>query len=109
LLILDEPTAGVDPVSRRLFWEMLYALSAQGITILVTTHYMDEAQSCDRVGFVFNGTKLREGIPSELIKSLGVDNLEDVFIDLVEKETHMSVKSRFDKLSFIQERENAEI
>jgi len=109
LLILDEPTAGVDPVSRRLFWEMLYALSAQGITILVTTHYMDEAQSCDRVGFVFNGTKLLEGKPNELIKSLGANNLEDVFIDLVEKETHMTVKSRFDKLSFIQEREDAEI
>ncbi|MDK2866684.1 MAG: drug efflux transport system ATP-binding protein [Clostridiales bacterium] len=107
LLILDEPTAGVDPVSRRLFWEMLYELSAQGITILVTTHYMDEAQSCDRVGFVFDGRKLLEGEPETLIKEMQLKNLEDVFIKLVEQETHMSVKTRFDKLAFIKEGEDA--
>jgi ABC-2 type transport system ATP-binding protein len=107
LLILDEPTAGVDPVSRRLFWEMLYELSAQGITILVTTHYMDEAQSCDRVGFVFDGRKLLEGAPETLIHEMGLKNLEDVFIKLVEQETHMSVKTRFDKLSFIKEGKDA--
>ena len=110
LLILDEPTAGVDPVSRRLFWEMLYELSAQGITILVTTHYMDEAQSCDRVGFVFNGQKLEEGKPEAVIQKMACKNLEDVFIKLVERETHLSVKTRFDKLAFIKEaREDAEV
>ncbi len=102
LLILDEPTAGVDPVSRRLFWEMLFELSKQGITILVTTHYMDEAQSCDRVGFVFSGQKLIEGSPKELIKAHGANNLEDVFIELVEKETHTSIKHSFENLKFIK-------
>ncbi len=105
LLILDEPTAGVDPVSRRLFWEMLFELSKQGITILVTTHYMDEAQSCDRVGFIFSGRKLIEGIPEALIKAYDANNLEDVFIELVEKETHTSIKHSFDNLKFIREGE----
>lgn len=102
LLILDEPTAGVDPVSRRLFWEMLFELSKQGITILVTTHYMDEAQSCDRVGFVFSGQKLIEGRPKALIEAHGANNLEDVFIELVEKETNTSIKHSFENLKFIK-------
>ena len=102
LLILDEPTAGVDPVSRRLFWEMLFELSKQGITILVTTHYMDEAQRCDRVGFVFSRQKLIEGRPKDLIEAHGANNLEDVFIELVEKETHTSIKHSFENLKFIK-------
>ncbi len=102
LLILDEPTAGVDPVSRRLFWEMLFELSKQGITILVTTHYMDEAQSCDRVGFVFSGTKLTEGTPEGIIESYKAKNLEDVFIQLVERETNTSIRHSFENLKFIR-------
>ncbi|MEJ8547792.1 ABC transporter ATP-binding protein [Brevibacillus borstelensis] len=86
LLILDEPTAGVDPVSRRIFWEVIHELAGQGMTILVTTHYMDEAQTCDWIGFIFFGNLLVQGSPSELIEHHGADNLEDVFIKLVKEE-----------------------
>jgi len=86
LLILDEPTAGVDPVSRRIFWDVIHELADQGITVLVTTHYMDEAQTCDWIGFIFFGDLLAEGTPQELIDQLGGGNLEDVFIDLVKRE-----------------------
>jgi ABC-2 type transport system ATP-binding protein len=86
LLILDEPTAGVDPVSRRIFWEAIHRLAEQGITVLVTTHYMDEAQTCDWIGFIFFGDLLAQGTPQELIQELGVSNLEDVFIALVQQE-----------------------
>jgi len=86
LLILDEPTAGVDPVSRRIFWEVIHQLAEEGITVLVTTHYMDEAQTCDWIGFIFFGDLLAEGTPQELIDQRGGGNLEDVFIDLVKRE-----------------------
>ncbi|NQF15189.1 ABC transporter ATP-binding protein [Brevibacillus sp. HB1.3] len=86
LLILDEPTAGVDPVSRRIFWDVIHELARQGITVLVTTHYMDEAQTCDWIGFIFFGNLLAEGTPQALIDRMGVSNLEDVFIDLVRQE-----------------------
>lgn len=86
LLILDEPTAGVDPVSRRIFWEVIHQLADEGITVLVTTHYMDEAQTCDWIGFIFFGDLLAEGTPRELIDQRGGGNLEDVFIDLVKRE-----------------------
>ncbi|QDX92604.1 ABC transporter ATP-binding protein [Brevibacillus laterosporus] len=86
LLILDEPTAGVDPVSRRIFWEVIHELAEQGITILVTTHYMDEAQTCDWIGFIFFGNLLAQGTPQQLMEELGEDNLEDVFIQLVKQE-----------------------
>lgn len=86
LLILDEPTAGVDPVSRRIFWDVIHELAEQGITVLVTTHYMDEAQTCDWIGFIFFGNLLAQGTPQELIERQSVGNLEDVFIDLVQQE-----------------------
>lgn len=86
LLILDEPTAGVDPVSRRIFWDVIHELAKQGITVLVTTHYMDEAQTCDWIGFIFFGNLLAQGTPQELIDRMGAGNLEDVFIDLVKQE-----------------------
>lgn len=86
VLILDEPTAGVDPVSRRIFWDVIHDLAKKGITILVTTHYMDEAQTCDWIGFIFFGNLLAQGTPQELIERLQVNNLEDVFITLVKQE-----------------------
>lgn len=98
LLILDEPTAGVDPVSRRIFWEMIYSLARQGITILVTTHYMDEASSCDLLGFIFNGKLIAIDTPEELIKNEQVSNLEDVFIKYVEKVTNQKIQSSFEDL-----------
>jgi ABC-2 type transport system ATP-binding protein len=67
LLFLDEPTAGVDPVSRREFWEMIHRLSARGTTVLVTTHYMDEAERCHRLAFIFRGSVLDVGTPEEIV------------------------------------------
>lgn len=83
LLILDEPTAGVDPVSRRIFWEVIHELAKQGITVLVSTHYMDEASTCDHIGFIFYGNLLTQGTPKQLMEEMGVPTLEDVFIQLV--------------------------
>jgi len=72
LLLLDEPTAGVDPGARRDFWEELFRLSAQGISILVTTHYMDEAERCHKLAYIAEGRLLTQGIPSEIISSQGL-------------------------------------
>jgi ABC-2 type transport system ATP-binding protein len=66
ILFLDEPTAGVDPVSRRQFWELLYALAASGTTIFVTTHYMDEAEQCQALAFIHRGRLVAEGSPAEI-------------------------------------------
>jgi ABC-2 type transport system ATP-binding protein len=67
LLFLDEPTGGVDPRGRRLFWDLIYELAAdRGMTVLVTTHYMDEAERCDRLAFILDGAKIAEGAPGEM-------------------------------------------
>jgi ABC-2 type transport system ATP-binding protein len=68
LLFLDEPTAGVDPVSRRDFWEQIHALSHHGTTVLLTTHYMDEAERCHRLAFIFRGELLDVGTPDEVVE-----------------------------------------
>ncbi|MEZ4221125.1 MAG: ABC transporter ATP-binding protein [Polyangiaceae bacterium] len=68
LLFLDEPTAGVDPVSRRDFWEQIHRLSAEGTTVLMTTHYMDEAERCHRLAFIFRGSVLDVGTPDEVVE-----------------------------------------
>jgi ABC-2 type transport system ATP-binding protein len=71
LLFLDEPTGGVDPKGRRVFWELIYELAAsRGMTVLVTTHYMDEAEQCDRLAFILNGKLIAEGEPDVLKDSL---------------------------------------
>lgn len=80
LLVLDEPTAGVDPVSRREFWKTITELSASGVTVLVTTHYMDEASVCDRIGFIYNGDIISINTPEGHYKEMGMDNIEDIFI-----------------------------
>ncbi len=66
ILFLDEPTAGVDPVSRREFWDMIYGLAGSGVTVFVTTHYMDEAEHCNTIGLMYGGRLIAEGNPDEL-------------------------------------------
>jgi len=66
ILFLDEPTSGVDPISRRNFWELIYHVASEGTTVLVTTHYMDEAEQCDRLGLIYRGKLIALGEPNEL-------------------------------------------
>jgi len=103
LLILDEPTAGVDPVSRRVFWQIIHTLKRQGITVLVTTHYMDEAESCDIVSFIFNGSIMDTDSPAGVIAKRGAGNLEDVFIGMVEESTNQKIDNSFMNIKFLTE------
>ena len=82
MLFLDEPTAGVDPAARRAFWESIYLLARGGTTILVTTHYMDEAERCERLAFLSRGHLIAVGSPAEVTQQFGTKNIEDVFIEL---------------------------
>jgi ABC-2 type transport system ATP-binding protein len=66
ILFLDEPTSGVDPISRRQFWDLIYELSARGTTVFITTHYMDEAEYCDRIGLIYRGELIALASPAEL-------------------------------------------
>ncbi|HXH10632.1 MAG TPA: ABC transporter ATP-binding protein [Alphaproteobacteria bacterium] len=66
IIFLDEPTSGVDPISRRQFWDLIYELSGQGVTVFVTTHYMDEAEYCDRIGLIHRGALIAVGTPQQL-------------------------------------------
>lgn len=94
LLVLDEPTAGVDPVSRRVFWDIIRQLSQEGITVLVSTHYMDEAESCDYLGFVFYGRLIAFGAPAEMKVRENKANLDDLFIHYVEHEAPDDPRNR---------------
>jgi ABC-2 type transport system ATP-binding protein len=76
LLFLDEPTAGVDPVSRRDFWDQIHRISEAGTTVLVTTHYMDEAERCHRLAFIFRGELLATGTPQEVVERRGLSVFE---------------------------------
>ena len=82
LLFLDEPTAGVDPAARQQFWEHIGRLSAEGTTILLTKHYMDEAERCERLVFLSGGRLIAEGSPAEITAHFGQPTLEAVFIEL---------------------------
>jgi ABC-2 type transport system ATP-binding protein len=82
LLFLDEPTAGVDPAARRAFWATIRDLAARGTTVLVTTHYMDEAERCDRLAFMSRGHLIAVGTKAEITARFGQPTIEDVFIAL---------------------------
>jgi ABC-2 type transport system ATP-binding protein len=85
LLFLDEPTAGVDPVSRRAFWDLLYELAAGGSTIFVTTHYMDEAEHCHRLAFIQQGRIVALGSPNEIKASVMRGQVLEVDCDAPDK------------------------
>ncbi len=83
ILFLDEPTAGVDPVFRRRFWDILYGLADEGTTLFVTTHYMDEAEFCRRISIMHDGRIVELGEPQELIRKHGQADLQETFIHLI--------------------------
>jgi ABC-2 type transport system ATP-binding protein len=78
IIFLDEPTSGVDPISRRQFWDLIYELSGKGVTVFVTTHYMDEAEYCDRIGLIYRGELIALGTP----ESLKTRMMEEEVLDL---------------------------
>ncbi|MBU0942130.1 MAG: ABC transporter ATP-binding protein [Bacteroidetes bacterium] len=82
IIFLDEPTGGVDPITRRQFWELIYAESHKGTTIFVTTHYMDEAEYCDRVSIMVEGKIEALDSPKKLKEYYQVDSMNDVFLKL---------------------------
>lgn len=82
IVFLDEPTGGVDPMARRQFWELIYRAADRGITVFVTTHYMDEAEYCDRVSIMVDGRIKALDTPAELKRQFGVETMYDVFLYL---------------------------
>ncbi len=89
IIFLDEPTSGVDPLNRRRFWQLIHDLAAGGVTIFVTTHYMDEAEYCDRLALIYRGELVAVGTPLELkqqrVRNGQLPSLEQVFISLIEE------------------------
>lgn len=81
-IFLDEPTGGVDPITRRQFWEQIYKVAGEGTTVFVTTHYMDEAEYCDRVSIMVDGRIDALGSPAKLKEQFRADSIEEVFIEL---------------------------
>jgi len=82
LVFLDEPTGGVDPLTRRQFWELIYDTAKQGVTIFVTTHYMDEAEYCDRLCILAEGQVKAIGSPSEIKKKFDAEDMDQVFYQI---------------------------
>jgi ABC-2 type transport system ATP-binding protein len=85
IVFLDEPTGGVDPITRREFWTLIYEASARGITIFVTTHYMDEAEYCNRVSIMVDGRIDALDSPANLMKNYSANSMDDVFLHLARK------------------------
>ena len=82
VVFLDEPTGGVDPITRRQFWEMIYKASYDGVTMFVTTHYMDEAEYCNRISMMVDGRIAALDTPANLKKQFDVDSMYDVFVKI---------------------------
>lgn len=85
IVFLDEPTGGVDPITRRRFWEMIYQASAKGVTVFVTTHYMDEAEYCDRVSIMVDGRIEALDHPQSLKEKYHKSSIDDIFQSLARK------------------------
>jgi len=86
VVFLDEPTSGVDPITRRQFWELIYEAAASGTTVLVTTHYMDEAEYCDRISIMVAGRIAALGPPAELKQEFEAASIDEVFVRLARSE-----------------------
>ena len=82
IVFLDEPTGGVDPITRRQFWELMYAKAEEGVTVFVTTHYMDEAEYCDRISIMVDGRIDAMGTPGDLKREFDADSVNEVFVRL---------------------------
>jgi ABC-2 type transport system ATP-binding protein len=82
VVFLDEPTGGVDPITRRRFWELIYETAADGTSVLVTTHYLDEAEYCNRISIMVSGAIAAMGTPAEVRRGLGAETLDEVFLRL---------------------------
>jgi len=87
IIFLDEPTGGVDPVTRRQFWDLIYHAADNGVTIFITTHYMDEAEYCNRVSIMVDGVIAALDSPTRLKQQLRAPNMEDVFYQLARNAT----------------------
>ncbi|MDR2979420.1 MAG: ABC transporter ATP-binding protein [Bacteroidales bacterium] len=85
IVFLDEPTSGVDPIVRREFWDRIYKTASTGVTIFVTTHYMDEAEYCERICIMSNGKVMMIGTPTQIKTDIGVDSIEAVFSKFVKR------------------------
>lgn len=85
LLVLDEPTVGLDPVLRRDLWRLFHGLAESGVTVLVSSHVMDEAERCDRLLLMRDGAILADGTPAEIKEAAGADDVETAFLGLVER------------------------
>jgi ABC-2 type transport system ATP-binding protein len=91
IVFLDEPTGGVDPITRRQFWDLIYEAAQGGITVFVTTHYMDEAEYCDRVSIMVDGRIAALDTPEGLKKTYGADTMNEVFLRLARAKTEAPV------------------
>jgi len=85
IVFLDEPTSGVDPIVRREFWKLIYDTASTGVTILVTTHYMDEAEYCNRISIMAEGELKLIGTPDELKRKMVATSINDVFVKFVKR------------------------
>ena len=85
VVFLDEPTSGVDPIVRREFWNLIYKTAAEGVTIFLTTHYMDEAEYCEKISIMSDGELKLIGTPSELKAQMKVNTIDDVFVKFVKR------------------------